>query len=81
MSRMSFQTKSIPYQPPKEKVVQGENMVVVTTEDETAYWRDNENVYYRKKIIPGADPNSFRYIVDTVFAIDKNTAYANEIPF
>ncbi|MGJ8592419.1 MAG: DKNYY domain-containing protein [Aquaticitalea sp.] len=38
------------------------------------YGKDKSNVYYQNRIIPGADPKTFKHVKDG-YAIDKNRAY------
>lgn len=38
------------------------------------YGKDKLNVYFKNKIISGADPNTFKYIQEG-YAVDKNRAY------
>lgn len=42
--------------------------------DENLYGKDKSKVYYENKIISGADPSTFKYVLKG-YAIDKNRAY------
>ena len=49
------------------------------TKDETGYWRTNNEVFFVDTKIKNADPKTFYFFNNTVFAVDKNRAYARDM--
>ena len=73
-----FPLKSPPLEAPTIQTHEGENITASSIASETGYWIKGKEVYFIDKPIANADPKTFKYFDNSVYAKDKLSVYARE---
>lgn len=73
-----FPLHPVPLEAPTIRTDEGENMTVSSIASETGYWINGKEVHFVDKLIANADPKSFKFFDNSVYAKDKHSVYARE---
>lgn len=73
-----FPLKPLPLEAPIIRTHEGENIIASSIASETGYWIKGKEVYFIDKLITNADPKTFKYFDNSVYAKDKLSVYARE---